>query len=241
MLEAAGIKASYKGNGWKQKKKQVLKDICFTADAGQCIGIVGANGTGKSTLLAILAGVQKAEAGKLLYHGKDLLLKENEKELQKITGYVPQENPLLEELPVWDNLRLWYPDKKKLEKELSEGILFEFGFGEILKTPVNKLSGGWKKRVSIACALADNPDILIMDEPTAALDMLCKQDIINDIQKRKKQGKTVIFSTHDETELKICDKLYILCAGKLKETIVSIGAKELIKLQRDEMERVGDL
>ena len=237
MLEVVGIKASYKGNGWKGKRKQVLKDICFTAEAGQCIGIVGANGTGKSTLLSILAGVQKADEGNIFYQGKDLLLKENRKELHRLTGYVPQENPLLEELSAWDNLRLWYLDKDILEKELSEGSLADFAPEQILKIPVRKLSGGWKKRVSIACALAQNPEILLMDEPTAALDMPCKQNIRSLLQKSRETGKIVIFSTHDETELRMCDKLYILRADKqgystLAEISPDIGGSELMKLQK---------
>ncbi len=237
MLEVIGIQASYKGNGFSREKKQVLKNIHFMAAPGQVIGIVGANGTGKSTLLSILAGVRKPEAGQFLYNGKDLLLKENRKELSKVTGYVPQENPLLEELSVWDNLRLWYLDKEQLKKELEEGILSEFGLEEFLKMPVCKLSGGLKKRVSIACALAQNPDILLMDEPTAALDMLCKQDVAKYIEKCKSSRKIVIFSTHDETEIKICDKLYILCAGELEETETNIGSRELIDLQKGHMKK----
>lgn len=233
MLKAVGIKASYQNTAVLGKRKKiVLENICFTAEEGQCIGIVGANGTGKSTLLSILAGIQKADEGKLLYNGVDLLQKENLKQLKAISGYVPQENPLIEELTVYDNLRLWYLDKEKLKREMEQGILADFGLEEYKKTPVNKLSGGLKKRVSIACALAENPQILIMDEPTAALDMLCKQDIMDYIQKYKKSGKIVIFSTHDETEIKNCDKLYMLRSGELGEVSPQMSSKELIELQK---------
>lgn len=232
MLEAIGISASYKST-LGHKNKQILKDIHFTAEEGQCIGIVGANGTGKTTLLSILAGMQKPYEGKLLYNGKDLFLKENQKEFRKLCGYVPQENPLMEELTVFDNLKLWYLEKEKIKKEMTHGVLTDFGLEEYLNFPVNKLSGGMKKRVSIACALADNPDILIMDEPTAALDMLCKQDVMHYIEQSKKSGKIVIFSTHDETEIKICDKLYILRAGKLGEVSTDISGTELLKLQKE--------
>ena len=217
MFKALGIKASYRGNGWKQNKKQVLKNINFTAKPGQCIGLIGANGTGKSTLLSILAGIKKPDEGQLLFDGKDLFMKENNKLLKEISGYVPQDNPLMEELTVFDNLKLWYLDKDRIQKELKEGILAEFGLEEYLKIPVNKLSGGLKKRLSIACALADNPSIIIMDEPTAALDMICKHDIMEYIKKCKSSGKIIIFSTHDETELQICDKLYVLRSGEIGE------------------------
>ena len=232
MLEAIGIKASYKEKGWKRKEKQVLKNINFTAERGQCIGLIGANGVGKSTLLSILAGIRKPDGGQLLLDGKDLLLNENKKQLREISGYVPQENPLMEELTIYDNLKLWYTDQKRLQKELQEGILTEFGFDEYLKVPVNKLSGGLKKRVSIACALADNPEVLIMDEPTAALDMVCKQDIMDYIEKCKRNNKIIIFSTHDETELKICDKLYLLRYGELGEVSTEKSNRELVDLQK---------
>lgn len=232
MLEAIGIKSSYRGTGWRQKEKQVLKNINFTANRGQCIGIIGANGVGKSTLLSILAGIRKPDDGQLLFDGKDLLLKENKNLLSEISGYVPQENPLMEELTVLDNLKLWYMDQKRLQKEIQDGILSEFGLEEYLKVPVNKLSGGLKKRVSIACALADNPVILIMDEPTAALDMLCKHDIMDYIQKCKRNDKIIIFSTHDETELKICDKLYVLRSGELGEVSPGKSNRELVDLQK---------
>ena len=232
MLEAIGIKASYKEKGWKRKEKQVLKNINFTAERGQCIGLIGANGVGKSTLLSILAGIRKPDGGQLLLDGKDLLLNENKKQLREISGYVPQENPLMEELTIYDNLELWYTDQKRLQKELQEGILTEFGFDEYLKVPVNKLSGGLKKRVSIACALADNPEVLIMDEPTAALDMVCKQDIMDYIEKCKRNNKIIIFSTHDKTELKICDKLYLLRSGELGEVSPGKSNRELVDLQK---------
>lgn len=232
MLEAIGIKASYKEKGWKRNEKQVLKNINFTAERGQCIGLIGANGVGKSTLLSILAGIRKPDGGQLFLDGKDLLLNENKKQLREISGYVPQENPLMEELTIYDNLELWYTDQKRLQKELQEGILTEFGFDEYLKVPVNKLSGGLKKRVSIACALADNPEVLIMDEPTAALDMVCKQDIMDYIEKCKRNNKIIIFSTHDKTELKICDKLYLLRSGELGEVSPGKSNRELVDLQK---------
>lgn len=224
MLEAKEITASYRaegrGRGVLHGKKEVLKGISFSLDRGQCIGIIGANGTGKSTLLSILAGVRRPDSGQLLFHGEDLFLKQNKKKLRKINGYVPQDNPLMEQLSVFDNLRLWYIDKKRLEEELKNGVLSDFGFAEYLKVPVNKLSGGLKKRVNIACALADDPAVLIMDEPTQALDMICKKEIMNYMENCKKSGKSIIFTTHDETEFKICDKLFLLHEGTLEEVKV---------------------
>ena len=98
-----------------------------------------------------MAGVLKPLSGRLYYYGKNAL--ENRVVFQKMTGYVPQENPLMPELSVYDNLRLWYPDKAELAKELEEGFLQILGIPSFLKVPVSKLSGGMKKRVSIGIAL----------------------------------------------------------------------------------------
>lgn len=241
MLEAKEITASYHAEGRGRRffhgKKEVLKGISFSLEKGQCIGIIGANGTGKSTLLSILAGVRRPDSGQLLFQGEDLFLKQNKKRLRKISGYVPQDNPLMEELSVFDNLKLWYIDKKRLEEELKSGVLSDFGLEEYLKVPVNKLSGGLKKRVNIACAIAEDPDLLIMDEPTQALDMICKKDIMDYMEKCKKCGKSIIFTTHDETEFKICDKLFLLHAGKLKEVSMHMGDNDCLRSQLIELQR----
>ena len=145
MIEIENLTSAY-------GRKNVLQGVSFEAERGDCIGIVGPNGCGKSTLLSILAGVLKPSSGTIRYYGKNAL--ENQVVFRKMTGYVPQENPLMPELSVYDNLRLWYPDKKELAKELEEGFLRILGISEFLKMPVSKLSGGMKKRVSIGIALA---------------------------------------------------------------------------------------
>ena len=96
----------------KYGKKVVLKDITFSANQGECIGILGGNGSGKSTLFSILAGVHKG-SGSFLFDGEDIL--KNEKKRSEIVGYVPQNTPLLEELTAYDNLRLWY-DKADMQQ-----------------------------------------------------------------------------------------------------------------------------
>lgn len=207
-------------------KHQVLQNLSFTAERGQCVGIVGKNGCGKSTLLGILAGMRKPKAGQILFEGQDAC---RDKTLfQKIVGFVPQENTLFEELKVWDNLRLWYPDKKVLTKELEEGILAELGLSPLVKKTVRKLSGGQKKRVSIGCALAGYPQILILDEPGAALDLIAKEEIAAYLTAYKRQGGTILITTHEEQELKLCDRLLILKDGKLTEADPSLRGVPLV-------------
>jgi len=195
------------------KKKQVLKDVNLNADGGTCIGILGVNGSGKSTLLSILAGVIQQDSGSFLCDGKDLF--RHPKLRSACVGYVPQGTPLLEELTAWDNLRLWY-DTQQLKKELDCGILRTLGVTEFLKMPVNKLSGGMKKRLAIGCAVANRPPILLLDEPTAALDLPCKENIVQYLRQYKRSGGLLLLTTHDVMELDLCDKWYILKDGTLQ-------------------------
>ncbi len=192
-------------------RKQVLRDVSFDAAEGTCTGIIGANGCGKSTLLSILAGVRPGE-GRFLLDGEDLM-KEHALRQQRL-GYLPQGTPLLEELSAYDNLLLWY-EKDALSVSLQQGLVGELGIGSFLRVPVRKLSGGMKKRLSIACALSHDPDIILMDEPTAALDLVCRTMIADYIGRCKERGKAVILSTHEAAELSLCDRLFILKDGVL--------------------------
>lgn len=218
MIEIENLTSAY-------GKKKVLQGVSLCAERGECIGIVGPNGCGKSTLLSVMAGVLKPLSGKLFYYGKNAL--ENRVVFQKMTGYVPQEDPLMPELTVYDNLRLWYPDKEKLTKELEEGFLQILGIPAFVKRPVSKLSGGMKKRVSIGIALSGMPPVLILDEPGAALDLVCKEDIRRYLQIYLERKGTVVITTHEESELSLCSSLYVMKDGKLAEVDRRLRGKEL--------------
>ncbi len=205
-LEIKSIKKSF-------HKNIPLTDISFSAARGTCVGILGKNGSGKSTLLSILAGVRKCDAGQCLWMGEDLL--KNSRLRASVMGYVPQGTPLFEELTAWDNLLLWY-DKKSLKQELENGVLHMLGIGEFLKVPVHKMSGGMKKRLSIGCAMAKKPPVLLLDEPGAALDLVCKESIAAYLGEYKKNGGILILTTHDQGELDLCDVWYILRNGRLE-------------------------
>ena len=205
MLEIRNISKKY-------RNKQVLKNITLSAENGCCIGILGSNGAGKSTLLSILAGIQKCDSGSFTYNGKDLL--QDSAARSAVVGYVPQGTPLIQELSAKDNLLLWY-DKEKLEKELREGVLKILGINDFLKTPVHKMSGGMKKRLSIGCAVSEHPPVLLLDEPTAALDLACKKDIAEYLKAYKRAGGILILTTHDTAELELCDNCYIMKEGVL--------------------------
>jgi len=195
------------------RKKQVLTDVCLQAESGTCIGILGTNGSGKSTLLSILAGVLNRDGGEFLCDGEDLF--RNSRRRASLVGYVPQGTPLVEELSAKDNLLLWY-DRARMKQELENGVLKMLGIDEFLKVPVRKMSGGMKKRLSIGCAMVKRPPILLLDEPTAALDLVCKEDIFKYLTRYKKSGGILLLTTHDSVELSLCDRLYILKEGVLQ-------------------------
>lgn len=209
----------------KKYKKYVLEDISFSVEKGQCIGILGANGCGKSTLLSIMAGTQKSNSGSIYYNGIDTTVNKNV--FTDYIGYVPQENPLIEELSVNDNLKLWYSNSKKdLKKDFLHGVPAMLGLDEVKKIAVSKLSGGMKRRVSIAAALANDAPILILDELSAALDLVCKSEIRQYLIHYLKQNGTIVMTTHEEDEIALCNRLLVMKGGKLSEVDpnLSIGA-----------------
>jgi len=188
------------------QRTPILKDICLTAEEGTCIGLLGCNGSGKSTLLTILAGILSADGGEFLLDGK-------KPEPDQI-GYVPQGTPLMEELSARDNLLLWY-SRAAMEQELKDGVLHLLGIEEFLHKQVKKLSGGMKKRLSIGCAMAKHPPVLLLDEPTAALDLVCKEHIAEYLCTFKASGGILLLTTHDPGEIAMCDTTYILKDGVL--------------------------
>ncbi len=206
-------------------KKEVLKDISFCSQGGACIGILGANGCGKSTFLSILAGVLERDGGAFLFDGEDLF--HNRKKRSQLVGYVPQGTPLIDELTAKDNLLLWY-SREEMNNELHNGVLKMLGVDSFLRVPVRKMSGGMKKRLSIGCAMAKKPPILLLDEPTAALDLACKQDISNYLTKYKEAGGLLLLTTHDALELSLCDQIYIMKDGVLQEHTYEGDLKHLV-------------
>lgn len=206
-LEISHIKKSF-------KNKSVLKDITLCAQPGSCIGILGGNGCGKTTLLSILAGTLDADGGSFSWKGKELL--RDKKQRSRTIGYVPQGTPLFEELSAKDNLRLWY-SRREMKAELESGVLALLGIDEFLHMPVNKMSGGMKKRLSIGCAVAGKQPVLLLDEPTAALDLVCKQRIWDYLTDYQQKGGIILLVTHDVQEIERCDSCYLMKDGELVE------------------------
>lgn len=210
----------------RYKKKDVLRGVDLVAEGGRCVGILGSNGSGKSTFLSILAGVLPRNDGSFLCDGKDLFADPAAR--ARYVGYVPQGTPLIEELSARDNLLLWY-DKADMERELQAGVLRMLGIHEFLKVTVSKMSGGMKKRLSIGCAMAKRPPILLLDEPTAALDLACKEQIAEYLRRYKAAGGLLLLTTHDTPELDLCDEIYILKNGVLVPFDYDGNVEKLVK------------
>ena len=177
-VEIRGIKKRF-------GRKDVLRGISFDAENGEQIAIIGRNGSGKSTLLQILTGLLRPDDGKVTYFKTSVL--GNRAAFSRYCGYLPQENPLLGELSVQDNISLWSgrlgrPDEK---------LISMFDLEDILKTPVNRLSGGMKRRVSIACCLVKWPPIVVN----------FRKEIRRWMKEYREAGGILIAATHDDAEM----------------------------------------
>ena len=219
-LEIRNIKKNY-------GRKQVLKNVSLSVKAGECTGIIGANGSGKSTLLRILSGVEKADAGSILIDGE--IVKKPAEVMAEYVGYIPQESVLIPELTVEDNLKLWagfgnYRENKKTLARLYE----QFKLQEFYKEKVKNLSGGMNKRVNIVCALIHEPSLLLMDEPSAALDLVFKEELRGYILDFTKNGGSVLISSHDEGEIDGCQMLWAIRDGMTKEVPTGLSVEKMI-------------
>ncbi len=219
-IDIVGLKKRY-------GKRDILKGVSLSIEFGSCIGILGGNGSGKTTILSILAGITDADEGEFICEDYDLL--KDDKRRRFLVGIIPQCNPLIEELSGKDNLLLWH-DRKYLDMSAKEGIIKELGITKFINKRVSTLSEGMKKRLSIACAVKKHSKILLMDEPSAALDIAAKEVIHEYIKRFTAGGGIVILVTHDEGELNLCDRHYILKDGVLSDYRFDGNIKNLAKL-----------
>ena len=187
----------------RYRSSQILNGVVMEAEEGSMTCILGKNGCGKSTLLSILAGVVRADSGAFLYQQATeppIDLFRRRQDASRLIGYVPQSTPLLEELSALDNLRLWYTGGNKvLRQELEEGVLKDLDIDSFLYKNVRTLSGGMKKRLSIGCALAHHPRILLLDEPW--------------LRKFCSRGGIVLLASHELGEIENCSRAYVLKNG----------------------------
>lgn len=192
-----------------------VKEVSFTINRGECLGLVGANGAGKSTLLQIIATVLKASSGEPLLDGESYLTKLDL--IRKKIGYVPQDLALFSSLTVYEELAFWHQlSTISLPKARIDYVASIVGLSDMLNMKVEHLSGGMKRKLNLAVALLHEPELLILDEPTVAIDIQSKLEIISFLKEWSKD-KMVIIASHDMEEIEmLCSHLLLLSKGEVQ-------------------------
>jgi len=215
----ATVRNLYKSFG----KKAILKDVSFDVYKNEIVGILGPNGAGKSTLLNILTGLLSLDKGYIDVLG--IPINKPEK-FKKLISFVPQTTALYEELTVYENLKffanLYLPNT--FTKRRIDSTLHLLNLTNYKHELVRNLSGGYKKRASIAIALLNKPKVLFLDEPTAGIDA-STNNLLYSFVKQMKSEMSIILTTHSISEAEeLCDRIIILDNGR----IVSKGTPEAL-------------
>lgn len=225
-LEIKGLKKSF---GQGESHIDVLKGIDMTINTGEFCVLLGPSGSGKSTLLNIIGGIDSLDEGELIIN-KHRLKTMKEKELSQYRrdhlGYIFQMYNLIPNLTVRENIEVGaYLSKKPLD---IDELLHTLGLYEHQNKLPNQLSGGQQQRTAIGRAVVKNPDILLCDEPTGALDYRTSQDILQlicDINERF--GNTIIMVTHNESIKYIANHIFVLHDGRIKEDYINTDRKRV--------------
>lgn len=189
-------------------KVKVLNEINMSIKENRIIGIIGPNGAGKTTLIRIILGIIKPTSGNIEY---------NEIINKYTIGYLPTNRGLYEELTVIDNIILYSKIYRVITKNV-DILIDKFNITDIKYEKIKNLSSGMQQKVSFICSIIHNPKLLILDEPTANLDIENKMDIIKYINDYKNKG-TIIITSHNLTEIeKLCDEIYIINKGIIVES-----------------------
>lgn len=213
-IQVCGIKKIY-------DDRAVVNGISFEVHPGEVVGLLGPNGAGKTTTFYITVGLVKADAGRVLLDGQDLTEKPMNERAQAGIGYLPQETSIFRKLTVEENINLVLEMNKKLDnnqrKDKLESLLEDFGLTKIRKSASIFLSGGEKRRVEIARALAANPKFILLDEPFTGIDPIAIMDIQEHIVALKKRGIGILITDHNpKATLSITDRAYIIYDGSIK-------------------------
>jgi lipooligosaccharide transport system ATP-binding protein len=220
-LEARGLKKSYSGI-------EAVKGVDFKVFGGECFGFLGPNGAGKTTTMKMIYGAVIPTGGELAVAGLDVY--HHEREIKRRIGVVPQENNLDDELKVEENLLIYgryYDLPSKLVLRRAEELLDFMQLSEKVDAKVEQLSGGMKRRLLIARALINDPEIVVLDEPTTGLDPQARHLVWDRLRALTAEGKTLVLTTHYmEEAARLCDRLVIMEGGRI---IAGGTPKELIE------------
>ena len=211
-LVARGLTKSYKG-------RRVVNDVSFGVRSGEAVGILGPNGAGKTTCFYMVTGLVPVDEGAIEIDGNDVTKMPMYRRARLGIGYLPQEASIFRGLSVEHNilavLEIAVSDKTKRAKKLDE-LLEEFHIAHLRKAPAISLSGGERRRLEIARALASDPNFMLLDEPFAGVDPIAVSDIQELVRHLTARGIGVLITDHNVREtLGLIDRAYIIHAGEL--------------------------
>jgi lipopolysaccharide export system ATP-binding protein len=227
VLKATHLAKSY-------KSRQVVRDVSIEVSTGQIVGLLGPNGAGKTTTFYMIVGLVPLDKGDIYIDQQNLTLQPMHVRARQGIGYLPQEASIFRKLTVYQNLMAILQTRKELSKEQREqqadSLLDEFNINHIRNSLGMSLSGGERRRVEIARALAADPEFILLDEPFAGVDPISVNDIKKIIQHLRDRGLGVLITDHNVREtLDVCEKAYIVSHGEL---IASGTAEEVLSDQR---------
>lgn len=211
-LRASNLAKAFKG-------RQVVKDVSLHLRRGEIAGLLGPNGAGKTTCFYMIMGLITADAGRVSIDGADVTSLPMYQRARLGVGYLPQENSIFRGMNVWDNVMSvaeLTEDTPAKRKELTESLLEELQIARLAKQNANSLSGGERRRVEIARALASRPNFMLLDEPFTGIDPLAVSDISDLVRYLKGRGLGVLITDHQVREtLDIVDRASIIYDGKV--------------------------
>jgi lipopolysaccharide export system ATP-binding protein len=231
VLKATNLAKSYRGT-------PVVKDVTVSVNSGQVVGLLGPNGAGKTTCFYMIVGSVAGDAGKIQFDDKDMTHMPMHERARSGLGYLPQEASVFRKLTVAENILAILETRKGLNQparqERLEALLKEFHIGHIRNNLGMALSGGERRRVEIARALASEPAFILLDEPFAGVDPISVHDIKGIIRQLSERGIGVLITDHNVREtLDICEKAYIVSEGR----IIAEGSTQDI-LANEQVKRV---
>ncbi len=205
------------------KSRRVVSDVSFTVKSNEIVGLLGPNGAGKTTSFYMVVGLIRHDEGKIRIDEEDISLLPMHNRAQKGVGYLPQEASIFRRLSVYDNLMAVLEIRKDLNgrqrRERADELIDEFNIGHIRDNLGQSLSGGERRRVEIARALAANPKFILLDEPFAGVDPISVIDIKKIITDLRNRGLGVLITDHNVREtLDVCERAYIVSEGRMIAT-----------------------
>jgi len=198
--------------------RPVVRDVSLEVSAGEIVGLLGPNGAGKTTCFYMIVGLVEADAGDIQLDGESLMALPMHRRARAGIGYLPQEASIFRQLSVRDNLLAILETRKELTRknreEMAQALLEEFNVGHLAESMGQALSGGERRRVVIARALATEPTVILLDEPFAGVDPISISDIKDIISHLKARDIGVLITDHNVREtLDICERAYIVGEG----------------------------